>query len=228
MRDSHSLTIRINQQIYLKDPESSELGRKIISGSIDLIEQDGFEAFTFRKLALYIGSTEASVYRYFENKHKILLYITSWYWGWLQYQVWINTMNLDSPVDRLIRAVETLLEEVQEDLQFGHIDEVKLQRIIISESSKAYLTKEVDQQNREGAYAAYKELVAQLSDWLIKIQPNYPFPHMLFSTLIEGSHHQRFFAEHLPRLTDKIQGKDAILEFYKDMVLNALKTNTHG
>jgi hypothetical protein len=128
----------------------------------------------------------------------------------------------------LIRAVETLLEEVQEDLQFSHIDEVKLQRIIISESSKAYLTKEVDQQNREGAYAAYKELVAQLSDWLIKIQPNYPFPHMLFSTLIEGSHHQRFFAEHLPRLTDKIQGKDAILEFYKDMVLNALKTNTHG
>jgi hypothetical protein len=93
------LTIRINQQIYLKDPESSELGRKIISGSIDLIEQDGFEAFTFRKLAVYIGSTEASVYRYFENKHKILLYITSWYWGWLQYQVWINTMNLDSPVE---------------------------------------------------------------------------------------------------------------------------------
>jgi AcrR family transcriptional regulator len=225
MRDFHSLTIRINQQIYLKDPESSDLGRKIISGSIHLIDQDGFESFTFRKLALHIGSTEASVYRYFENKHKVLLYITSWYWGWLHYRIWINTMNLTDAKDRLIRAVECLLEDVEQDSQFGHIDEVKLHCIIVSESSKAYLTKEVDQQNREGAFAAYKELVAELSEWLLELQPNYLFPHMLFSTVIEGSHLQRFFSEHLPRLTDTLKEKDAIREFYMQMVLNALKDN---
>lgn len=224
MHDSHALTIRINQQIFLRDPDSSELGRKIISGSIDLIDSDGFEAFTFRKLANHIGSTEASVYRYFENKHKVLLYITSWYYGWLQYRIWIMTMNIEQPEERLLRAVEVLLEEVEEDIKFGHIDEVKLQRIIVSESSKAYLTKEVDEQNKDGAFAAYKDLVAQLSELLLEVNPNYPFSHMLFTTIVEGSHQQRFFAEHLPRLTDKLNGKDAIMEFYKNLVLHVIKS----
>ena len=37
------------------------------------------EEFTFRKLAQKINTTEASVYRYFENKHRLLIYILAWY-----------------------------------------------------------------------------------------------------------------------------------------------------
>ena len=65
-----NFTIRVPETIYLKDPESSELGQKIIKNSIELIDDIGFEAFTFKKLAESIGTTEAGVYRYFENKHK--------------------------------------------------------------------------------------------------------------------------------------------------------------
>ncbi|NQY67845.1 MAG: TetR/AcrR family transcriptional regulator, partial [Flavobacteriales bacterium] len=80
-----NIAIRVNNSIYLKDPESSDLGKNILGGGIDMIDEIGFEDFTFKKLAKEIGSTEASVYRYFESKHKLLLYIISWYWSWMEY-----------------------------------------------------------------------------------------------------------------------------------------------
>ena len=76
-----NIKIQVNEKVYLKDPDSSELGKKIIRGSIDLIDEIGFEQFTFKKLAIKINSTEASVYRYFDSKHTLLVYITLWYWG---------------------------------------------------------------------------------------------------------------------------------------------------
>ncbi|GAK93236.1 hypothetical protein JCM19298_1955 [Nonlabens ulvanivorans] len=76
-----NLKVQINDKIFVKDPESSELGQRIISNSITMIHEMGFEQFTFKKLGKLIGSNESSIYRYFENKHKLLLYLTSWYWG---------------------------------------------------------------------------------------------------------------------------------------------------
>jgi AcrR family transcriptional regulator len=70
-----SIKIKLSKKLYLRDPESSELGRNIVSNSVKLIDQLGFEAFTFKKLATEIHSTEASIYRYFENKHKFLIYL---------------------------------------------------------------------------------------------------------------------------------------------------------
>ena len=75
------LKVHIPDKIYIKDPESSVLGKKIITHSILLIDDIGFESFTFKKLGSEINSNESSIYRYFENKHKLLLYLTSWYWG---------------------------------------------------------------------------------------------------------------------------------------------------
>jgi hypothetical protein len=46
---------------------------------------------------------------------------------------------------------------------------------------------------------------------------------MLISTMIEGAHNQRFFAEHLPRLTDVIKGEDSVTQFYLDMVTKSIK-----
>jgi hypothetical protein len=33
---------------------------------------------------------------------------------------------------------------------------------------------------------------------------------------------QRFFREHLPRLTDKIDGEDSISEFYNEMIFKTI------
>ena len=47
---------------------------------------------------------------------------------------------------------------------------------------------------------------------------------MLISTVMEGAHHQRFFAEHLPRLTDVVDGHDAVTTFYTELVLSTIQT----
>ena len=76
-----NLTLTIPENIYIKDPQSSKLGRRILEYSIQIIRKEGLEKFTFKKLADEIGSNESSVYRYFENKHMLMLYLNSWYWA---------------------------------------------------------------------------------------------------------------------------------------------------
>ena len=217
-----NVSIQVNENIYLKDPETSNLGIKIIRGSIDLIEEMGFEAFTFRKLGIGINSNEASIYRYFESKHKVLLYLTSWYWSWMEYRLVFAFANVESPLVRLEKAIKVLTEEVVVDGSFDHINEIKLHRIVIRDSSKAYSTKDVDEENKAGLFVGYKTLVARVSNVINEINPTYKYPHMLVSTIMEGANHQHYFAEHLPRLTDIIKGEDAVVDFYKQMVIKAI------
>lgn len=215
--------IKVNEKVFLKDPESSDLGRSILEGGIDLIDEIGFEAFTFRKLAQKIGSTEASVYRYFESKQRLLIYLSCWYWRWLDYKLVLATANIDSAEDRLQRALAVIVKQVEEDSNFSHINEVKLNRIIISESTKAYLNKHVDEENKDGFFLDYKELVQRVSDIISELNPDYKYPNMLVSTIIEGAHLQRFFADHLPRLTNVIDGEDAVTDFCIHTVFKVIK-----
>jgi len=217
------VSIQINENIYLKNPESSELGKKILMSGIDMIYEHGFESFTFRKLGKTINSPEASVYRYFENKHKLLLYLTSWYWGWMEYRMVFSLANIDSPHDRLRKALSLLTEQIGEDSSFSHINEIKLNHIIISESSKSYLNKEVDEENKVGVFISYKQLVERVSSIILEVNSDYKYPHMLVWAVIEGAHFQRYFAEHLPRLTDVVRNEDAISEFYKDLVFKVIQ-----
>lgn len=216
------ISIQVREGIFIKNPESSDLGKRIVQESINMIDQIGFEAFTFKKLASEISSTEASIYRYFESKHKLLLYLTTWYWSWMEYRLAFAMANVKSASDRLDRAITLLTEQVETDGDISHVNEEKLNRIVISESSKSYLTKEVDKENKKGLYSDYKFLVERVSNLILEINPTYKYPHMLVSTVIEGAHHQRFFAEHLPRLTDSLKGEDSVSEFYKDMVFKAI------
>ena len=219
------VSLTISSCSYLKNPESSDLGRKIISGSIELIDEQGFESFNFKKLANHIESTEASIYRYFENKHKILLYLTSRYWSWLDYKLAMTVMNIESAEDRLNRCLDVLTEIKKRDLDFNFVDEEKLNRIIVMESSKSYLTKEVDVENKEGAFSAYKNMVARVSGIIEEINPSFKYANMLVTTVIEGVHHQHFFADHLPGLTSIVPGEDTISNFYKLMVFNSINKN---
>ncbi len=214
--------IQVNERIYLKNPESSDLGRSIVSLGIDLIDELGFEAFTFRKLAQKIGTTEASIYRYFESKQRLLIYLSSWYWRWVDYRLILAIANVDSAEERLKRAITLVVKQVEQDSNFSHIDEVKLNRIIICESSKAYLNKHVDDENREGFFQDYKKLVGRIGAIIHEINPDYKYPHMLVSTIIEGAHLQRYFAQHLPRLTDVVTGEDSATEFSVQLVFTAI------
>ncbi len=219
---NNKISIKVNTKVCIKTPESSELGKKIIEGSIHLIDDLGFEDFTFKKLAAYISSTEASIYRYFESKHHLLIYLVLWYWGWQEYRIHLATMNIEDPIRKLRKAIIILTEKIEIDSSFSLINEVKLHRIVISESSKIYLNKKVDEDNAAGFFQQYKEVVQRVSDIILEINPEFKYPHMLVSTVIEGSHHQRFFVDHLPRLTDVIDDEDAITNFYQELVLKEI------
>jgi hypothetical protein len=46
---------------------------------------------------------------------------------------------------------------------------------------------------------------------------------MMVSTLIEGVHLQRYFADHLPGLTSIVEGEDTVAGFYTHMVLKMIQ-----
>ena len=217
-----NLKIAVPEAIYVKDPESSELGKRIIEHSIILIDQIGFDNFTFKKLGNVIGSNESSIYRYFESKHKLLLYLSSWYWAWIEYQLVLETHSLN-PTDKLDKAIEIVTKSVSEDSNYSHINEVVLNKIIVSENSKSFLTKEVDQENKDGYFVVYKRIVHRLREMISAIAPDYSFPSSLASTIMEGSLHQHFLKDHFISITDC---NDAIspTDFMKNLVLNTLKS----
>jgi AcrR family transcriptional regulator len=212
-----AIQIQLNSNLFLRDPQETKLGKKIIEYSIILIEELGFEKFTFKKLAEKIESTEASVYRYFKNKHKLLIYLVSWYWEWMKFQIDFNTMNIDD-VDKKIRiALSVLVESSQTNPAIGYVDENLLHKIVVAESSKAYHTKTVDLENKDGYFSNYKDLCKCISTILLEKNPSYHYPHALASSLIEMANNNIYFAEHLPALTD-VKIKEGNLEDIKGLL----------
>ncbi|MCD8440035.1 TetR/AcrR family transcriptional regulator [Tenacibaculum finnmarkense] len=216
-----NIKIEIPVGIYIKDPETSSLGKKIIENSIKLIEEIGFESFNFKKLGKLIGSNESSIYRYFESKHKLLIYLTSWYWGWVQYQLVIETYSIYNSEEKLIKAIQILTKTTEQDSNFSHINEVLLNLIVINENSKSYSTKEVDTENKEGFFKLYKEVVKRLADIITNYNNNYKHSLTLASTVIEGALHQQFIKQHFKSLTncDKTTSPTS---FFIDLTLNTL------
>jgi AcrR family transcriptional regulator len=106
-----NIKIQVNNKIYLKDPETSALGKKIIENSILLINEIGFEEFTFKKLGDLIGSNESSIYRYFESKHKLLVYLSSWYWSWIEYRLVFATNNIADATEKLKKAMKMMPQQ---------------------------------------------------------------------------------------------------------------------
>ncbi|MBL1279513.1 MAG: TetR/AcrR family transcriptional regulator [Fluviicola sp.] len=227
MKNIH-IQIEVSKELYTKNPDSSELGRKIISSSIELINEIGFESFTFKKLGATINSPESSIYRYFTNKQALLIYLTSWYWTWTEYRL-VFAMTIVASIDeRLNKCIEILTQPVEVDDDISYVNEILLSEIIFAESLKAYHTKNVDEQNKIGCFEAYKSVVQRVSDIVLEIQPDFEYPHMLISTIIEGAHQQKYFSEHLPALTDKVKDKKAINSFYTELTWNFLKSTTRN
>ena len=215
------LKITVPDKIYIKDPETSDLGKRIIENSIILINEIGFESFTFKKLGKLIGSNESSIYRYFESKHKLLLYLSSWYWAWLEYQLVIETFSISDKNEKREKAITVVTRTVEEDSNFSHINEVLLYRIIVNESSKSFLTKEVDKDNKDGYFEIYKRLITRLQDIIADVNPKYEFPLSLASTILEGGLHQHFLSEHFPSITS-CNAKKTPTDFYQQLVQSTL------
>ena len=218
------LSFKVNEHIYLRDPESSELGKQIVKNAIDLIYELGFEHFTFKKLATKMSTTEASIYRYFENKHRLLLYILNWYWSYMEFLVDFTIQNIQDPKEKLIKIINLLTQSLPESV--GQLDYNKsyLNQIVLSESSKVYLIKEVKEINSFQVFKRYKDLCNKISEDMLSLNPTYAYSRSLSSTLIETAHSQQYFSKNLPRLTDISNEKDEkfVFNFLNQLVFSAL------
>ncbi|WP_309613727.1 TetR/AcrR family transcriptional regulator [Flavobacterium sp.] len=218
-----NIKIQVNEKIYVKDPESSTLGKKIIQESIILIDEIGFEDFTFKKLGDRIGSNESSIYRYFESKHKLLVYLSSWYWGWMEYRLVLSTSNINDPMEKLKRALTIVTEKIEDDNTTLHINEAILNRIIIVQFTKTLLTKEVDEENKEGFFLVYKRVINRIITIIEEVNPDYMFAKSLASSIVEGALHQHFLKDHLKTITN-CNDDVSPTAFYINLVFQTLKS----
>ena len=217
-----NLKIQVNEKIFVKDPETSSLGKKIIQDSIVLIDEIGFDNFTFKKLGERIGSNESSIYRYFENKHKLLVYLSSWYWAWMEYKLVFTTSNILDANEKLKIAIAIITEKIEDDTSTDHINEAILNKIIIAEFTKTLHTKEVDEENKEGFFLIYKRVINRIVSMVNEVNPDYPYARCLVSTIVEGSLHQHFLKNHLKTITD-CNETISPSDFYINLVTNVLK-----
>ena len=216
-----NLNISVNSKLYVKDPKTSELGKKIIQNSILLINEIGFDSFTFKKLGEKIQSNESSIYRYFESKHKLLLYLSSWYWSWIEYKLVFATTNMQNPLEKLHNAILIVTEEIKDDATIAHINESILSKIIICEFTKTFHTKEVDDENKQGYFLVYKSVINRIIEMILEVNPKYPYAKTLASSIVEGSLHQHYLKEHFKTITN-LSEKDCLSDFYINMINNIL------
>lgn len=212
------LKFKVTEKLYLKDPEKSEIGKSIVKNSIELIFEIGFEHFTFKKLAAKIGSTEATIYRYFSSKQKLLTYILNWYWSYLECISQLRVSEIKEASDKLSKILEIITHHDKSCEEIEDYDLSKLHAIVVSESSKSYLVKEVDEINKDMVFSPLENLCAFISNIISASNPKFPYPTSLASTLLETAHDQQFFSEHMSKLTDNKDNQN-----HKSYVLNYLK-----
>ncbi len=222
------LRIKMNDKLFLRNPEESALGKKIVKHGLVLINKLGFEDFTFKKLATEINTTEASIYRYFENKHKLLVYLITWYWSFLEYKVVFSINNMTDSQSKLKTIIKIITEEpVNGSASTDFISELESYKLVILEGSKSYLTRHVSKDNKDRLFKPYKDLCERFSSIIKEYNPKYKFPHSLASTILEMAHSQKFFKQNLPALTDfpKEQDDKNVILFLESLLFSSLNSN---
>lgn len=193
------IRIVVDEHLSLRDPQETELGRRLLSVAVEMIGEMGLEAFTFSKLARKCGSTEASVYRYFHNKHELLGYLVAWYWSWLDYQVNVRSNNIADASRRLNIILGVLAASTSGSDITPWMNEALLHRLVVSESGKLQLA---GQHTAARAYAHQEIFTRRIADAITGVHAGYKYPKALASLLIQQAHQQRWYAEHFPALTE--------------------------
>mgnify|MGYP000556471396 CR=1 FL=1 len=214
----------LNSGLYLKDPLSSDLGQAILQKGVPLFLELGYEGLTAKKLAVEAQTTEATVYKYFKNKHRLLQYYFQLYWVWLEQQIKVFTAIIDTPEDKLLKAVGIICDIPTVAADPGVVSKEDLRSLVVAEGSKAYLSTQVDDDNAKKLFAPYKNLAHHLGQLIQNVQPQEKYPLALATTIIEMSHSLEFYKNHLPALTDFKAGQDkvAIKDFLITLISNSL------
>jgi AcrR family transcriptional regulator len=220
------LLFNLSEKLYLRDPQKSAVGQAIIRQSVVLIDRHGFDKLTFRKIAEEIESTEATVYRYFENKFRLLQYLIVWHWTSVNFQIDFHLNNVAAPQEQLKICLQ-VLAGTRKPFNVTLIDQQALNRVVIAESDKFYLSKTIDRDYEEGLLDPFNQTCQRIAALVKQINPKYPFPHSLVSTAITAARHQIYFSKHLPQLCDIKNDdrtmNDKLYKFLEGFVLTTIR-----
>jgi hypothetical protein len=143
----------------------------------------------------------------------------------MEFLVDFTIQNIQDPKEKLIKIINLLTQSLPESV--GQLDYNKsyLNQIVLSESSKVYLIKEVKEINSFQVFKPYKDLCNKISEVMLSLNPTYAYSRSLSSTLIETAHSQQYFSKNLPRLTDISTDKDEkfVFNYLNQLVFSALK-----
>lgn len=208
MRVFPQVHLRPDPELFLRDPESTRLGKAMLVEGIVLMNELGLEAFTFKKLAVRIGCTEVSLYKFFPNKQRLLQYYFQFYWLWLRQLCGGFAERSLDPRKTLKQVVEALCGVWPKELPAAQLDPYGLRLLHIEEGTKSYLHKNVDADNARLLFLPYKALAAFIAECMVACRKDVPMPRSFATTIIEMAHSLPFAMEHLPSLTELSSHKE--------------------
>jgi len=217
------IAVKIDARLFVKDPLSSAVGQEIIRNSVALISVDGLESFTFKKLAIGLGSTESTIYRYFKNKQQLMMYLASWYWSMLEWKVAFASANVGQPKEKLDKTLLLLSAPISVNNETDFFNEHKMYNIVVSESFKAFVVKNLLKKERIGYFSAYSNLCSRIAEIITENKKNYKYPKALAATIIEAAHYQIFLQSNLPELTDLPKGDNHLYTMLHQLAFTALE-----
>ena len=142
----------------------------------------------------------------------------------MEFLVDFTIQNIQDPKEKLTKIITLFTKSLPESV--GQLDYNKsyLNQIVLSESSKVYLIKEVKEINSFQVFKPYKDLCNKISEVMLSLNPSYTYSKSLSSTLIETAHSQQYFSKNLPRLTDVSNEKEEefVFNFLNQLVFSAL------
>jgi AcrR family transcriptional regulator len=223
--DPIHIRIHLNENLYLRDPEQTQAGQTIIEQGLNLFLEIGFESVTFKKLGEYSGITEATIYKYFGNKHRLLQYYFDLYWVWMKELLKLRLSQTSDPEKKLLEHLQILCGHWPENVLGTQVNPKFLRQLVINEGFKSFLNKNVDDDNKLLLFKPYKDYCHYLAECISEIDAAYPFARSLSTTFIEMSHSMEFYKEHLPsmiNIADKEHSTD-VLSFLKSLTSSQLK-----
>lgn len=151
----------------------------------------------------------------------LLLYLTAWYWAWMEVNYVYSTANLESSKARLSIAMR-LIVNGPVFTKNVHINPADLRNIVVNESLKGYLTKTVDAEHENGIFAQVYSFGERISELIFEINPAYPYPKTLAYTIMESSLLHAFNAKHLPDMTEQSLNSSNRLVFFEDLIVKTI------
>jgi AcrR family transcriptional regulator len=210
--------IEPTSELSLRDT-GSPMGARILEVGLELLNEIGLEAFTFKKLGDRIGCTEVTVYHYFANKQRLLQYYFQVYWLWLATHCRQEGRSVKDPWVRLQGDIRALSGIWSADALAAQFAPGALRELVINEGSKSFMHKNVDSDNKRKLFQPYKDLCGHLAMELRACAPRIRSPRSFATTLVEMAHSLEFAMRHLPALTELSERKERkkLSEFLIDL-----------